>query len=310
MLLMGVPAAAAAAGRPRLPPARHRGGVPRGRPDVAGAAGRGRVAHRRRLARPGRELLVPGDRVRSRATPTRTTACRWWRRPTTGRPSTWHAAACRWPAAGSARTTSRRTRCSTETLTPRSYETWLRRTGVRYVFLPDDPLDYSARNEAALLRSGALGADRGRPGGRLDRLRAAARDADRHARPTASRSSRSPRPTSPCACAGPAPTGCGCATRRTGASSAAAACAAPREPWGTDLRVDQPGRRAPRRSTYGSAPSWARSSAARAAARARPGARATPPAPARPLSSGSRAGPAGAPTAARRATSRGRCGSR
>ena len=42
-------------------------------------------------------------------------------------------------------------------LTPQRYDTWLRRTGVRYVFLPDDPLDYSARNEAALLRSGASG---------------------------------------------------------------------------------------------------------------------------------------------------------
>lgn len=44
-------------------------------------------------------------------------------------------------------------------LTPRRYATWLRRTGVRYVFLPDDPLDYSATNEAALLRSGASGLD-------------------------------------------------------------------------------------------------------------------------------------------------------
>ena len=46
-------------------------------------------------------------------------------------------------------------------LTPQRYDTWLRRTGVRYVFLPDDPLDYSARNEAALLRSGPRASARG-----------------------------------------------------------------------------------------------------------------------------------------------------
>ena len=42
-------------------------------------------------------------------------------------------------------------------LNARSYDTWLRRTGVRWVFLPDDPLDYSATNEATLLRSGYSG---------------------------------------------------------------------------------------------------------------------------------------------------------
>ncbi len=42
-------------------------------------------------------------------------------------------------------------------LTARSYASWLRRTGVHYVFLPDDPLDYSAGNEAKLLRSGESG---------------------------------------------------------------------------------------------------------------------------------------------------------
>jgi hypothetical protein len=44
-----------------------------------------------------------------------------------------------------------------EDLTPRRYMTWLHRTGVRWVFLPDDPLDYSARREAELLRSGRSG---------------------------------------------------------------------------------------------------------------------------------------------------------
>lgn len=42
-------------------------------------------------------------------------------------------------------------------LTARTYDRWLRRTGVHYVFLPDDPLDYSATNEAKLLRSGESG---------------------------------------------------------------------------------------------------------------------------------------------------------
>ena len=42
-----------------------------------------------------------------------------------------------------------------ERLTPGKYRTWLRRLGVQYVFLPDDPLDRSARGEAALLRAGA-----------------------------------------------------------------------------------------------------------------------------------------------------------
>ena len=44
-----------------------------------------------------------------------------------------------------------------EPLTAQRYQTWLRRMGVRYVLLPRDPLDYSAENEAALLRSGASG---------------------------------------------------------------------------------------------------------------------------------------------------------
>jgi hypothetical protein len=44
-----------------------------------------------------------------------------------------------------------------EELTPARYASWLRRTAVRYVFLPDDPLDYSARAEAELLRSGRSG---------------------------------------------------------------------------------------------------------------------------------------------------------
>ncbi|HEY6962816.1 MAG TPA: hypothetical protein VI408_13085 [Gaiellaceae bacterium] len=37
----------------------------------------------------------------------------------------------------------------------RGYESWLRRMGVRYVVLPDAPPDYSSRNEARLVLSGA-----------------------------------------------------------------------------------------------------------------------------------------------------------
>jgi hypothetical protein len=42
-------------------------------------------------------------------------------------------------------------------LTARSYRRWLDRLAVRYVVLTDAPLDYSARREAALLRSGRSG---------------------------------------------------------------------------------------------------------------------------------------------------------
>ncbi|HWH15478.1 MAG TPA: hypothetical protein VNT51_12090 [Miltoncostaeaceae bacterium] len=41
-----------------------------------------------------------------------------------------------------------------EHLTPARYRAWLRRVAVRYVLLPDDPLEYSSRAEAALLRRG------------------------------------------------------------------------------------------------------------------------------------------------------------
>jgi len=43
------------------------------------------------------------------------------------------------------------------TLTEAEYDAWLRSVGVRYVVLPDAPLDYSAKAEAALIRSGRSG---------------------------------------------------------------------------------------------------------------------------------------------------------
>jgi hypothetical protein len=43
------------------------------------------------------------------------------------------------------------------TLGPRTYDHWLRQMGVRYVVISDAPVDYSSRNEAALIRSGRSG---------------------------------------------------------------------------------------------------------------------------------------------------------
>lgn len=42
-------------------------------------------------------------------------------------------------------------------LSPAAYQDWLRSLGVRYVLLPDTALDYSSKQEAALLRSGRSG---------------------------------------------------------------------------------------------------------------------------------------------------------
>ncbi len=44
-----------------------------------------------------------------------------------------------------------------KTLGARAYDAWLRRMAVRYVVLTDAPVDYSARLEAALVRSGSSG---------------------------------------------------------------------------------------------------------------------------------------------------------
>ena len=44
-------------------------------------------------------------------------------------------------------------------LTPYRYQLWLRSLGVRYVLLPDAPLDFSSTGEARLLRSGLSGLD-------------------------------------------------------------------------------------------------------------------------------------------------------
>lgn len=125
-------------------------------------------------------------------------------------------------------------------LSARAYESWLRRTGVRYVLLPEGPLDYSAQNEARLLRSGRSGL-----------------------RPVAQLGGWTifelPRPTPIATPAGQIEvlslTSSGLVLRvaRPGTYrlrlrytpywrvESGAACAAPRDPWGTDLRVDRAG---------------------------------------------------------------------
>jgi hypothetical protein len=125
-------------------------------------------------------------------------------------------------------------------LTARSYETWLRRTGVHYVFLPDDPLDYSARNEAELLRSGESGLrEVARVGGwtvfELPRPTPIATPADGISIVSLTSDAVTLRVERP-------------GTYRLRlrytpywSVERGYACATPREPWGTDLRVTSPG---------------------------------------------------------------------
>ena len=87
----------------------------------------------------------------------RRTASRRWTRPATGRPCTSRKPRSRWHEVTSARATSRRTRSSTTSSFRRVTCAWLRGLGVRYVVLTKAPSDYSARDEAALLRSGHSG---------------------------------------------------------------------------------------------------------------------------------------------------------
>lgn len=125
-------------------------------------------------------------------------------------------------------------------LTASSYRAWLRRTGVRYVFLPDDPLDYSAKAEAALLRSGESGLRVvARQGGwttfEYPDARPIATPADGITVLQLSSSSVTLRVHTP-------------GTYRLRVrytpywhTRGAAACAAPMEPWGTELRAEERG---------------------------------------------------------------------
>ena len=210
-----------------------------------------------------------------------------------------------WPAAGSARTTSRRTPPSTAT--SRRAATG-RGCAARASATSSCPTTRSTTARATRRRCcdrGARGSTRSPRWAAGPSSRCGARRRSRR-RPTASRSYRSPRPTSPCACAGPAPIGCGCATRRTGASRAAARAPSRGSRGAPTCASTSPGSCASG-STYGSAPSWGPSSAARVAARA-------PRCPRRPLPPPAelRLGRTlpGGPTAAPRATSRARCGNR
>jgi hypothetical protein len=125
-------------------------------------------------------------------------------------------------------------------LTRATYTAWLRRTGVRFVLLPNDPLDYSARNEARLLRSGASGlTEVAQVGGwtifelpHPTPIATPARDIHVLSLRSDALTLRVTRP--------------GVYRLRLRytpywAVERGAACAAPREPWGTDLRVARPG---------------------------------------------------------------------
>ena len=125
-------------------------------------------------------------------------------------------------------------------LTAHSYDTWLRRTGVRYVFLPDDPLDYSATHEAALLRAGKSGLTQVAQIGGWTVFELP------HATPIAT----------PADGISVVSLTSGAVTLRVARPGTyrlrlrytpywrvetGQACAEPREPWGTDLRVTSPG---------------------------------------------------------------------
>ncbi|MEZ5079148.1 MAG: hypothetical protein R2878_00495 [Thermoleophilia bacterium] len=82
---------------------------------------------------------------------------RWWPRPTTGRRTTSPVAACPLARGWFRQDDFPGNRPLYRNLTAASYQAWMRRTGIRYVLLPDDPLDYTGQREAELLRSGRSG---------------------------------------------------------------------------------------------------------------------------------------------------------
>ncbi|MGE0028483.1 MAG: hypothetical protein AB7U07_15430 [Thermoleophilia bacterium] len=127
-----------------------------------------------------------------------------------------------------------------EDLTPARYITWLHRTGVRWVFLPDDPLDYSAHREADLLRSGESGLER------VAQIGGWTVFAVPHAVPIAT-------PADGISVLALTSTNITLDVKEPGTYrlrlrytpywqvERGSACAEPRDPFGTDLRVDRPG---------------------------------------------------------------------
>ena len=118
-----------------------------------------------------------------------------------------------------------------------AYLTWLRDVAAKYVFLPDDPRDYTGQREARLLATGALPEVARLPGWTVYAVPGAApiatptpaarvvRVTSAHVVVRVSRAGtyRLRMRYSPYLVAGPG------------------TCVSPREPWGVDLRVDAPG---------------------------------------------------------------------
>ena len=93
-----------------------------------------------------------------RGTSRRRIASRWSTRPATGRPPTWRRRRSRSRAAGYRQDDFPQNEVLyDDPLGSKAYRGWLRGLGVRYVVLTSAPADYSARGEAALLRSGRSG---------------------------------------------------------------------------------------------------------------------------------------------------------
>ena len=236
----GGAAADAAPRRPRLPPARHRRGAGGGGAAVAGAAGRGRLAHRHRVARPGRELLVPGDRVGQRAPGAQPAGAGGRDRRQLGGLLPGPAGRPAGPRLVPPGRLPRQRGALRAPDGPQLSRRWLRRTGVHYVFLPDDPLDYSAGNEAELLRSGESGLrEVAQVGGwtvfELPKPTPIATPADGISIVSLTSDAVTLRVERP-------------GTYRLRlrytpywSVEQGYACATPREPWGTDLRVTSPG---------------------------------------------------------------------
>ena len=118
---------------------------------------RGQLSSRGAATRLRPAYWAPAICVPARRTSRPRTASRRWTRPATGRPSTSRRPRSRSRAVASARDDFPQNELLYDELVPAGYLAWLRGLGVRYVVLTKAPSDYSARDEAALLRSGHSG---------------------------------------------------------------------------------------------------------------------------------------------------------